>query len=215
MAHRVNPSSLPPGMPVPRKARHGCIVQVLGALVFGVVVVLAVTAIVAPWAFYMGGNFHVIPQWTGWGRMHSNLAGDYVLYVQISPGRPSRFGGNVPHISGQGHLCTPTGERYRLRLGGGFGKPSGVDLQGQSASLYMNNYTAFSSSTAPSLEFRGHWNNPDLVLDDHGSLTRAFDPGGKLVTNHHMRPYVQEVVPLTLHQGNFSDFEAACSAMKR
>ncbi len=215
MEHRVNPSSLPPGMPVPRKARHGCIVQVLGALAFGLVVVMAVTAIVAPWAFYMGGNFHVIPQWTGWGRMHSNLAGDYVLYVQISPGRPSRFGRNVPHISGQGHLCTPTGERYRLRLGGDFGKPSGVDLQGKSAYLYMNNYTAFSSSTAPSLEFSGHWNNPDLVLDDHGSLTRAFDPGGQLVTNHHMRPYVQEVVPLTLHQGNFSDFEAACSAIKR
>ena len=215
MEYRVNPSSLPPGMPVPRKARHGCIVQVLGALVFSVVVVLAVSAIVAPWAFYMGGNFHVIPQWAGWGRMHSNLAGDYVLYVQISPGRPSRFGRNVPHISGQGHLCTPTGERYRLRLGGDFGKPSGVDLQGKSASLYMNNYTAFSSSTAPSLEFSGHWNNPDLVLDDHGSLNRAFDPGGRLVTNHHMRPYVQEVVPLTLHQGSFSDFEAACSAMKR
>ena len=107
MEHRVNPSSLPPGMPVPRKARHGCIVQVLGALAFGLVVVMAVTAIVAPWAFYMGGNFHVIPQWTGWGRMHSNLAGDYVLYVQISPGRPSRFGRNVPHISGQGHSARP------------------------------------------------------------------------------------------------------------
>jgi hypothetical protein len=211
----VNPSSLPPGMPVPRKARHGCLVQVLGALAFGVVVVLAVSAIVAPWAFYMGGNFHIIPQWTGWGRMHSNLAGDYVLYVQLSPGRPSRFYRNVPHISGRAVLCTPQGERYKLHLGGDFEKPSGTDLQGKKAHLYMYNYTVLSGSTAPSLDFRGHWNNPDLVLDDHGSLTRAFDPGGKLVTNHHMRPYIQEVVPLTLHQGSFSDFEAACSAIKR
>ena len=143
-------------MPVPRKARHGCLVQVLAALVFGLVVVLAVSAIVAPWAFYMGGNFHVIPQWTGWGRMHSNLAGDYVLYVQMSPGRPSRFGRNVPHISGQGRLCTPTGEHYRLRLGGDFGKPSGVALHGKSHYLYINNYTTFSSSNTTYLDFRGN-----------------------------------------------------------
>jgi hypothetical protein len=70
-------------------------------------------------------------------------------------------------------------------------------------------------SNAPSLEFRGKWNNPDLVLDDHGSLNRAFDPGGTLVTNHHMRPYMQEVVPVTLHEGSHADFEAACAALKR
>jgi hypothetical protein len=122
---------------------------------------------------------------------------------------------NVPHISGQGFLCTPAGERYRLRLGGDFDKPSGIDLQGKSAYLYMNNYTVFSSSRAPSLQFRGKWNNPDLVLDDGGSLNRAFNPGGKLVTNAHMRPYVQEVVPLTLRQGSRSDFDAACSLIAK
>jgi hypothetical protein len=211
----MNPSSFPPGMPVPRRAGHGCIVQVLAALAFGAVVWIAIYAVFMPWAFYMGGRFHIVPQWTGWGRMHSNLAGDYILYVQLSPSSASSHTGHaVPHISGQGYLCTPVGYRYRLRLGGDFGKPSGTDLQGKPAYLYMNNYTAFSSSTAPSLEFRGKWNNPDLVLDDQGSITRAFDPGGTLVTNHHMRPYIQEVVPITLHQGNWSDFQAACSAMK-
>jgi hypothetical protein len=44
-----------------------------------------------PWAFYMGGQFHIIPQWIGWGRMHSNFAGDYILYVQLSPARPSKY----------------------------------------------------------------------------------------------------------------------------
>jgi hypothetical protein len=202
-------------MPAPRKARHGCLVQVLAALALGVVLVLGINAVFMPWAFYMGGHFHIIPQWTGWGRMHSNLAGDYILYVQLSPAHGSSHTSNAPHISGQGYLCTPRGDRYRLRLGGDFGKPSGTDLQGKSAYLYMNNYTAFSSSTAPSLEFRGKWNNPDLVLDDHGSITRAFDPGGKLVTNQYMRPYIQEVVPVTLHQGNWPDFESACTALKR
>jgi hypothetical protein len=30
-----------------------------------------------------------------------------------------------------------------------------------------------------------------------------------------MRPYTQEVVPLTLHQGSRADFDAACAAIKR
>lgn len=204
-------------MPVPRRARHGCLLQMLGVFAFGAILFLVIDAVFMPWAFYMGGHFHAIPQWTGWGRMHSNLAGDYILYVQLSPTTRSSgtAGRAVPHVTGQAFLCTPRGERYRLRLGGDFGKASGTDLQGKTASLYMNNYNAFTSSTAPSLEFRGKWNNPDLELDDHGSLTREFDPGGKLVTNHHMRPYMQEVVPVTLHEAKWSDFEAACAAMKR
>jgi hypothetical protein len=78
----------------------------------------------------------------------------------------------------------------------------------------MNYYSTFSGSTAPSLDFRGRWNNPDLELNDGGSLNRAFDPGGALVTNRHNRPYVQEVVPLTLHEGSNADFKAACAAIK-
>ena len=212
MEHRVNPSSFPPGMPPPRRARHGCFVQVLGALVFGVVVLTAVMAIVAPWGFYMGGHFHIVPQWTGWGRMHSNLAGDYALLVIFTPKTGRGLG--LTHVSGNGWLCTPRGEKFKLRLGGDFENPHGTDLQGKTAHLYMNNYSTFSGSTAPSLEFRGRWNKPDLVLDDHGSLNRAFDPGGALVTNHHMRPYTQEVVPLTLHDGSRADFDAACAALK-
>ncbi|MGZ4845774.1 MAG: hypothetical protein ACXV75_13785 [Candidatus Angelobacter sp.] len=184
----------------------------MAALALGVVVLLAVTALVAPWGFFMGGRFHIIPQWTGWGQMHSKLAGDYALFVNFSPKTGRGLG--LTHVSGNAYLCTPRGEKFNLRLGGDFEKHSGIDLQGKSAYLYMNNYTVLSSSTAPSLEFRGRWNNPDLVLDDGGSLTRAFDPGGKLVTNRHMRPYVQEVVPLTLHEGSRADFNAACAALK-
>jgi hypothetical protein len=212
----VNPSSFPPGMPAPRGARHGCVVQVLGVLALGVVLLLASNAVFTPWSFYMGGHFHLFPQWSGWGSMHSNLAGDYILYVQLSPTSGGRGTYRaVPHIKGQGLLCTPRGERYRLRVGGDFGKASGTDLQGKSAYLYMNNYTVFTSSTAPSLEFRGKWNNPDLVLDDHGSINRAFDPDGVLARNTHMRPYIQEIVPLTLHEGTRADFDAACAAIKR
>ena len=199
-------------MPAPRRAGHGCFVQVLGALVFGVVVLTGVMAIVAPWGFYMGGHFHLIPNWTGWGQMHSKTAGDYALLVSFSP-KTGRYLG-LTHVSGTAVICTPRGEQYKLRLSGDFQNPHGTDLQGKTAHLYANHYSTFSGSTDPSLDFRGKWNNPDLVLDDHGSLNRAFDPGGALVTNHHTRPYIQEVVPVTLHEGSKSDFNAACAALK-
>jgi hypothetical protein len=213
MEHRLNPSSLPPGVPAPRKARHGCVVQVLGALVLGVVVLMGIMAVFTPWGFYMGGHFHIIPSWTGWGQMHSKLAGDYAVLVTFSPKTGRHLG--LTHVSGNAVICTPRGEKFKLRLSGDIQNPHGTDLQGMTAHLYANNYSTFSGSTAPSLDFRGRWNNPDLVLDDGGSLNRAFDPGGALVTNHHMRPYKQEVVPLTLHEGSNSEFNAACSAIKR
>lgn len=201
-------------MPVPRKARHGCLVQVLAALVLGVVVIMGMMAVFTPWGFYMGGHFHIVPQWTGWGKMHSKIAGDYAVLMNITPTTRSSHTRAVPHVKGQGFICTPRGQTYRLRFGGDFEKTSGIDLQGKTAYLYANNYSVFSSSTAPSLEFRGKWNNPDLVLDDHGSLNRAFDPGGTLAANQHIRPYMQEVVPLTLHEGSRADFDSACAALK-
>lgn len=212
MEHRVNPPSFPPGMPAPRRARHGCVVQVLGALVLGIVVLMAVMAVFTPWGFYMGGHFHIIPQWTGWGRMHSKLSGDYAVFVNFTPKTGRGLG--LTHVSGNAVVCTPRGEQYKLRLSGDFQNPHGTDLQGKTAHIYANHYSTFSGSTAPSLDFRGRWNNPDLVLDDGGSLNRAFDPGGTLATNRHTRPYIQEVVPLTLHEGSHADFQVACAALK-
>ena len=72
-------------MPVRRKSGAGCLVQALAALALGVVVVFALDALLMPWAFYMGGHFHIYPGWTGWGQMHSKIAGNYAVYVNISP----------------------------------------------------------------------------------------------------------------------------------
>lgn len=106
--------------PASRKARSGCLIQVVGALMLGVIVALLVIAITAPWAFYMGGGFHIIPMWQGWGRLHSTASGgDYVLFVSFSPRNGTR---GVPHVAGRGELCTPRGERYTLSVGGDFEK---------------------------------------------------------------------------------------------
>jgi hypothetical protein len=66
-----------------------------------------------PWAFFMGGKFHPLPYWHGWGRLHSRTAGDYLLYVSIYPETRST-GALMPStpVKGDAYLCTPKGERF-------------------------------------------------------------------------------------------------------
>jgi len=130
-----------PGLPVPRRrSGAGCLVQVLAALALGAVLIFGIDALLAPWAFYMGGHFHIYPGWTGWGKMHSKIAGDYAVLMNITPTTGSSHTRAVPHVKGQGFICTPRGQTYRLRFGGDFEKTSGTDLQGKTAYLYANNY---------------------------------------------------------------------------
>jgi hypothetical protein len=53
------------------KPRLGCLGSLVAFFVLGVVFVLALTAVFAPWGFYLGGNFHIVPYWQGWGRLRA------------------------------------------------------------------------------------------------------------------------------------------------
>jgi hypothetical protein len=71
----------------------------------------------------------------------------------------------------------------------------------------------FSGDARPGLELRGHWQNPNLVMDDNGSISRAFQPDGRVYRgDERNRPYAAEVVPVTLKEGTSAEFEAACAA---
>jgi hypothetical protein len=197
---------------VPRQGRN-LLLKLAALAVVGFGLPFALNAVFAPWAFFMGGHFHLYPKWAGWGRMHSNTSGDYAIYITISPslGRGHSF----TDITGRGALCTQRGGLYPLSMAGSFEKGSGADLQGRTATIYPHNYVrGHTGHNDPSLEFRGKWNNPDLVLDDQGSINRAFDPDGALAKKDHPRSGIQEIVPLTLHEGSRSDFNAACAALQ-
>ena len=203
-------------LPAPRQSRFGCLTRLLLVFLLCGAVVIAVTALATPWAFYMGGRFHLIPQWQGWGRMHSNSAGgDYAIYVWFWPDSGRLRG--LTYVQGRATLCTPRGERFNLKLGGNFERPAGLDLNGKTASFYMYNRTVkhilSGANPRPEIELRGRWNNPDLALDDHGSLARNFEPDATLVVSSHMRPYMTEISPVTLHEGQ-EGFDAACAAVK-
>jgi hypothetical protein len=206
-----NPPRAP--LPAPRKGR-GLLLKLAALAVLAFGLPFALNAVFAPWAFFMGGHFHLNPKWAGWGRMHSNTSGDYAIYITISPsfGR----GQSYTDITGKGALCTQRGDNYRLSMAGSFEKGSGADLQGRTAIIYPHNYNPkLTGHNDPSLEFRGRWNNPDLVLDDQGSVNQAFDPDGGLAKKNHAHSGIHERVSLTLHEGSRSDFDAACASLKK
>lgn len=72
----------------------------------------------------------------------------------------------------------------------------------------------FITDHRPSLDFRGHWRNPDLVMDDQGTIAKAFQSDGS-VNRGAARPSPSEIVPVTFVQGSYSDFKAACSTLRR
>lgn len=206
-------------LPHAQKVSTGRFIRNLIILAVGVVLIWVISAAFTPWGFFMGGHFHLLQRWQGWGKMHSNAAGgDYVLYLSISP-RTGR-GMGLSNVGGTGKLCTPQGEAFPMSVTGDFDKNIGTDTNGKAASFYLSSrYKAnnkFSYKAKPALELHGKWVNPDLVLDDHGSIANNFGPDAKLYTGKSpVSPATAEVAALTLHEGSKSEFEAACAAVKK
>ncbi len=198
----------------------GCLGQSVLVLFLGCVLILALDAVFMPWGFYLGGSFHIIPYWQGWGTLHAQ-SGDYPLFVRFEP--TMRGGSRMypsSRMSGIAYLCTPRGERFRMKLYGTMRAHLNVSTDGEAISLNMLNWPAltggFIADHRPSIEVRGHWRNPNLEMDDHGSLFRAFQKDGSVYRGHDPnRPYNGEVVPVTLKPGASSEFEAACRVARR
>lgn len=208
-----------PGMPrrfKPRFGCFGCLVQVSIILALGLVLSVALVGIFYPYGFYLGGKFHWIPAWQGFGTMHAK-SGKYVVYVYLYPTTSGQRIVPESAVRGSGYLCTPRHEVFRLTLGGSMRRGLKLDTDGEKIGLYMYYRPAFSSlftaDRRPEIELRGHWQNPNLVMDDHSSIQRAFQPDGTVYRGGGKgHPYLGEIVPVTLQPGTYSDFEAACKA---
>jgi hypothetical protein len=221
-----------PGQIRSRSASLGClgclgkmVAYLVGFGIVGFVFLLALDAVFMPWSFYMGGHFHPIPMWRGWGKMRSVSGRDYALYVWFEPYHHSgrgRVAVNLagPEVVGWGELCTPLGEHCKVRVRGYLPRRIGASTDGKRMELEVYRrpwYYGFvgTSDDRPRLEFHGAWHNPNLALYDRGSLDRAFDAGGRLrpVNSGVWRPGEQGV-PLTLHEGDKAAFEAACAGIQ-
>src|SRR5574337_1587198 len=81
------------------RPRLGCIGSLLGFSLLGTATYLLILAVFAPWGYFLGGSFHLIPMWQGWGKLHAK-SGDFVLLVYMYPSSPGRVLG-YPSVTGR------------------------------------------------------------------------------------------------------------------
>lgn len=188
-------------------------------LILGCVLVIAITGIFAPWAFYLGGKFHILPYWQGWGKLHAQ-SGDYVLLVRIEPtSRGSKMYLST-NLTGMAYICTPRGETFSMTMGGSMRKHLNLSTDGEAIHLYMHyrpwsyGFTGRNADLRPGLDLRGQWRNPNLVMDDQGSIAKAFLADGSVYRGKGWNPNSKpELLPVTFVQGSYSNFKAECATV--
>ena len=205
-----------PDRPKSRLGCLGCLPRLILILLLGLVLVGTITAVFAPWGYFMGGKFNLLASWQGWGTLHTKT-GNYSVFVRFYP-RPSGKGAYPhPSVGGAGYLCSPRGQMFPMHLGGGMRRGITTNTDGEKIELYMDYWPIFGTFMTdhrPAIELRGKWQNPDIVMDDHGSISRAFAPDGSVYQRGqgpHV-PYPGDITPVTLLPGSYSDFEAACKS---
>jgi hypothetical protein len=194
----------------------GCLGRLLALCVLGAVAAALIAAVFAPWSFFLGGHFHLLPIWEGTARLKAS-SGEYVLSFWISP-QPGGRTYNFPYFTGWARLCTPRGERYSLRVTGGMHEHPGTDTNGKDMHLEFYRrpwYYGLSGNwdRRPRLDLRGRWENPDLVMSDGGSLSRAFLPDGTLYQGPPQRqPAARETLRVVFHETALSLSLPGCPA---
>jgi len=197
----------------------GCVGQLAVIFVLAGVLYLATIAVFAPWGYFLGGKFHILPYWQGWGRLHSKISGDYVIYVRIDPSPGGMNGAHLStYVDGNGYICTPRGERIWLNVIGSMRRHLNVSTNGEAIGIKLYHRTPFwgnfNAERRPRIELHGHWQNSQLIMDDDGSISRSFGNDGSVyLGNASNRPYKQEVVPVTLNEGSYSEFQSACASI--
>jgi hypothetical protein len=198
-----------------RRGCLGCLIQPALALLGGGALLYLICILLAPWNFYFGGHFHPVPGWTGRGWMHSSdVGGDYFLFVRFEPTVP---GYRKSPISGNGFLCSPKGEKFRLRFGGSMPRNHGTDLRGVPIHLYFYGWTGLqlAADRRPRFDLFGSFGDSELTMDDHGSLAIAFRPDGTLYGPRDHRSGKPENSHVTLSEDSSWVPSTACPAIPK
>ncbi len=193
----------------------GCLIQLPLALLGAGALTYLMFILLAPWNFYFGGRFHLVPGWTGQGWMRSKAAGgDYFLLVRFEPTMP---GYRKSPISGNAFLCTPAGEKFRLRFGGDMPRSHGADLRGVPIHLYFYRWTGLQPSRErrPSFDLYGTFGDSELTMEDQGSLAGAFRPDGALYGPRDHRSGKQENSHVTLKEDPSWISSTACPVVPK
>ena len=92
----------------------------------------------------------------------------------------------------------------------------GSDLRGVPIHLYFFNWPVFANvlgDRRPSFDLYGAFGNSELVMDDRGSLTRAFRADGTLHGPHDHQPWEQPRTQVTVRENSaWWVFNPSCPA---
>jgi hypothetical protein len=191
--------------PLPRKRGFGCLSSLALLMVLGLIGVIAIDLAFAPWIYLVGGRVRLLPVWAGSGVVQAP-SGPYTIYVWFSP---SPSGSHVlPSISinGSGYVCTPQGQRYRLRVTGGASGRIWNNMDGHTFHISAHQrpvFWQFNRDWRPWLSFSGQWVGPNLVMTDDASITHAFQPDGTLKPEDGRWHPKTGALPITLTETNW------------
>jgi hypothetical protein len=186
--------------------RLGC----FGALVFGLVLVLALTALLAPWAYHIGGRW-TPAMWWGFGKLRTTAGDEYPLFIYFFPNVRTtsrlRLNGQRPTsgLSGSGWLCSAQGVTQRLDLSGDiYGAYLNTDgNQMEIRLLDARRPFRVNPQSRRYVDLLGRWHGGELVMQDNGGWERGFHPD----------PHdPKERAAVTFTWGSYSDFKNLCDA---
>jgi len=198
------------------RSRSGCLgnlMRLVAVLVVLGIGYLALIAAFAPWAYYLGGTFHLLPYWQGWGTMRSKTGGEYAVYIRMQAGSPTRLGS--AYLSGDGYVCTPRHERIRLKMNALMGRHLSRNTEGEAITVHMYNRPLsgiVNPTSRLTIDLHGRWSGNSLVMTDGGSIYREFLPDGSV--NRGRLPAARDTIPVTINGGPMSAFDAACATVK-
>jgi hypothetical protein len=191
---------------VPLLRKLGC----LSALVLGLVVVLAVTALLAPWAFHIGGQW-TPGFWWGYGKLRATNGVEYPIYIYFSPNFRSmtrlRLNGQRPisGLIGGGWLCAAPGVTQRLDLTGDmYGNYLTTDGDQMNIRLLdWRHVIRINPQNRRYVDFLGRWNGSELPMQESYGWEQYFQPG-----THDSKAHAS----ITFTAGSYADFKNACAA---
>ncbi len=160
--------------------RVGCLGQLVVLLLLVPLGFIALMAITNPWIFTVGGHFRLLPFWEGVGEI-PGPGGTYRVFVSF---QPTNSGSRVlpsTSVRGSGWVCAPSGQSYRILVGGGAHQMVWRDMDDKPFTLYAYRRRVGSTQhLPPKLDFVGRWVGPNLVMQDKGTTAAAFLVDGSL-----------------------------------
>jgi hypothetical protein len=135
----------------------------------------------APWVYFTGGSFHAMPWWSGAGSF-AGPDGTYQIYLYLSPMNTHSHPTLRTLLQGNGHLCTPSGERLVLHVSGEMDKHLPVNTLGRSIDISSfarsrpGTFSAMTQPGSPYVRLTGVW-EPGRIVANGALAHQPAAPG--------------------------------------